>query len=47
MSNPKQKKHYGYFQRIEHVWNKLPTDSVHASSINMFNNRMDIYLAGL
>ena len=26
------------------VWNKLSTDCVHASSVNMFKNRIDKYL---
>ncbi len=26
------------------VWNKLSTQCVHASSVNMFNNRIDKYL---
>ena len=27
------------------VWNKLSTDCVHASSVNMFKNKIDKYLA--
>ena len=26
------------------VWNKLSTDCVHASNVNMFKNRIDKYL---
>ena len=33
-----------FFQRTINVWNKLSTDSVHATSVNMFNNRIDKYL---
>ena len=28
-----------------YVWNKLSTDCVHASSVNMFKNKIDKYLA--
>ena len=27
------------------VWNKLSTDCVHATSVNMFKNKIDKYLA--
>ena len=27
------------------VWNKLSTDCVHGSSVNMFKNKIDKYLA--
>ena len=33
---------YSFSQRT--VWNKLPTDCVHASSVNMFKNKIDKYL---
>ena len=29
---------------IDYVWNKLSTDCVHASSVNMFKNKIDKYL---
>ena len=31
-------------QRMINEWNKLPTDCVNASSVNMFKNRIDRYL---
>ena len=31
-------------QRTINVWNKLSTECVHASSVNMFKNRIDEYL---
>ena len=35
----------GFFpQRTINVWNKLSTECVHASSVNMFKNRIDKYL---
>ncbi len=34
-----------YSQRTINVWNKLSTDCVHASSVNMFKNKIDMYLA--
>ena len=34
-----------FSQRTISVWNKLSTDCVHASSVNMFKNRIDKYLA--
>ena len=36
---------YSFFQTTINVWNKLSTDCVHASSVNMFKNRVDKYLA--
>ena len=36
---------YSFSQRIINVWNKLSTDCVHASSVNMFKNKIDKYLA--
>ena len=33
-----------FSQRNINVWNKLSTDCVHASSVNMFKNRIDKYL---
>ena len=39
-------KKYSFSQRTINVWNKLlSTDSVHASSVNMFKNKIDKYLA--
>ena len=36
---------YSFSQRtMINVWNKLSTDRVHATSVNMFNNRIDKYL---
>ena len=35
---------YSLSQRTINVWNKLSTDCVHASSINMFKNKIDTYL---
>ena len=34
---------YSFTQRTINVWNKLSTDCVHASSVNMFENRIDKY----
>ena len=31
-------------QRTINVWNKLSTECVHASSVNMFKNKIDKYL---
>ena len=31
-------------QRVINEWNKLSNDCVNASSVNVFNNRIDIYL---
>ena len=33
------------FPRGPSVWNTLSVDCVHASSVNMFKNRIDKYLA--
>ena len=35
---------FSFFQRYINVWNKLSTECVHASSVNMFKNRIDKYL---
>ena len=35
---------YSFSQRVINDWNKLPNDCVNASSVNMFKNRIDIYL---
>ena len=35
---------YSFSQRTINVWNKLSTDSVHASSV-MFKNKIDKYLS--
>ena len=32
---------YSFSQRTIHVWNKLSTDCVHATSVNVFKNRID------
>ena len=32
---------YSFSQRTINVWNKLSTDCVHASSVNMFKNKID------
>ncbi len=34
-----------YISNEFNVWNKLSTDCVHASSVNMFKNKIDKYLA--
>ena len=36
---------YSFSQRTINVWNKLSTDCVHASNVNMFKNKIDKYLA--
>ena len=36
---------YSFSQRTINVWNKLSTDCVHASSVNMFKNKIDKCLA--
>ena len=36
---------YSFSQRTINVCNKLSTDCVHASSVNMFKNKIDKYLA--
>ena len=35
---------YSFSQRTINVWNKLSTDCVHASSVNMFKNKIGKYL---
>ena len=35
---------FSFFQRTINVWNKLSTECVHASSVNMFKNKIDKYL---
>ena len=35
---------YSFSQRTINVWNNLSTDCVHASSVNMFKNKIDKYL---
>ena len=35
---------YSFSQRTINVWNNLSTDCVHASSVNMFNNKIYKYL---
>ena len=35
---------FSFSQRTINVWNNLSTDCVHASSVNMFNNKIDKYL---
>ena len=35
---------YSFSQRTINVWNNLLTDCVHASSVNMFKNKIDKYL---
>ena len=35
---------YSFSQRTINVWNNLSTDGVHASSANMFKNKIDKYL---
>ena len=35
---------YSFSQRTINGWNKLSTDCVHASSVNMFKYRIDKYL---
>ena len=35
---------YSFSQRTINVWNSLSTDCVHASSVNMFKNKIDKYL---
>ena len=36
---------FSFSQRSINVWNKLSTECVHASSANVFKNRIDKYLA--
>ena len=33
-----------FSQRVINEWNKLSNDCINASSVNMFKNRIDIYL---
>ena len=35
---------FSFSQRTINVWNKLSEECVHASSVNMFKNRIDKYL---
>ena len=35
---------YSFSQRSINVWNTFSTDCVHASSVNMFKNKIDRYL---
>ena len=35
---------FSFSQRTINVWKKLSTECVHASSVNMFKNRIDKYL---
>ncbi len=35
---------FSFSQRTINVWIKLSTECVHASSVNMFKNRIDKYL---
>ena len=35
---------YSFSQRTINEWNKLSTDCVNASSVNMFKNKVDEYL---
>ena len=35
---------YSFSQRTINVWNKSSTACVHASSVNMFNNKIDKYI---
>ena len=35
---------FSFSQRAINVWNKLSTECIHASSVNMFKNRIDKYL---
>ena len=35
---------YSFSQRMINELNKLPNDCVNASSVNMFKNRIDIYM---
>ena len=34
---------FSFSQRTSNGWNKLPTDCVHASTVNMSKNRIDKY----
>ena len=35
---------YSFSQRVINEWNKLPNECVNVSSVNMFKDRIDIYL---
>ena len=35
---------FSFSQRTINTWNKLSTECVHASSVNMFKNKIDKYL---
>ena len=35
---------FSFSQRTINVWNNLSTDCVHASSVNMFKNKINKYL---
>ena len=35
---------HSFSQRTIHEWNKLSTDCITASSVNMFKNKVDTYL---
>ena len=35
---------FSFSQRTINVWNKLSTECVHASSVNVFKNKIDKYL---
>ena len=35
---------YSFSQKTINVWNILSTDCIHASSVNVFKNRIDKYL---
>ena len=35
---------YSFSQRVINEWNKLQTDCVNASNVNMFKKRSDIYM---
>ena len=35
---------YSFSQRTINVWNKLSAGCVHATSVNVFKNRIDKYL---
>ena len=35
---------FSFSQRAINVWNKLSAECVHARSVNMFKNRIDMYL---
>ena len=37
---------FSFSQRTVNVWNKLLTECVHASSVNVFKNRIDKYPVG-